>query len=181
MNNEEKYSKVIGFLKGSGPVMENKERMKEDIMREINGSKERFTIRDRIVYYLFGWVDNYWLRGAMATAAILFTGIFIIQQVVLANRINHLEKNLIRSVNNVTNAYEPDQGISHKVLLEMVFEEQAKDDSITVSRSDLLRLLKNYQELLDNYDHIKQDVDADRKIRRILRHGNGKNSGQDES
>jgi hypothetical protein len=180
MNNKEKYSKLIGSLRNSIPVLTDKKRLADNIMGEIQSSEERFTLRERLVYYLFGWVDNYWLRGTMATAAILFTGIFIIQQVVLANRINHLERNLIRSV-NIDNGYKPDQEINHKVLLDLVFDEQMMGDSITVARSDLLKLLKNYQELLDNYDNIKQGFNMDREIQKIIKRGIDENATDDES
>jgi hypothetical protein len=180
MNNDEKYFKVVGSLRSSRPVLRDKERLADNIMEEVYSSHDKLTFREKLVYYLFGWVDNYWLRGTMATAAILFTGIFIIQQVLLANRINNLERNLIRTV-NTGNVYEPEQEINHKVLLDLVFEELEMEDSITVSRSDLLKLLKNYQELLDNYDNISRDYNKDREIQKIIRRSNDKSTGNDES
>ncbi len=180
MSNEEKYLKVIGSLKSSRPVLTDKKRLADNILGKIHTSQEKFTFGERLVYSLFGWVDNYWLRGTMATAAILFTGIFIIQQVLLANRINNLERNLIRTV-NTGNGYEPGQEINHAVLLDLVLKEDTSEDSITVSRADLLRLLKNYQALLDNYDNISRDFDKDREIQKILKQGIQESTGKDNS
>jgi hypothetical protein len=170
MNNGEKYVKIIGLLKRSRPEFKNTERVTERIMREIGDSKIQSTSRDRLVHNLFGWVDNYWWRVAMATAAFAFVGIFILQQVVLTGRINRLERNMIK-LDFSAQGYDRDQEINHSVLLDMVFEEQVNEDSITVSRSDLLRLLKSYQELLENYHEIKPGFDMNAKIQKVVKKG----------
>jgi hypothetical protein len=156
MNNQDKYFRVIRTLKSNKPVLSDKEKLRDDIMRRIQGSMEKTTFNKKLGNYLFGWADISWIRGAMAAAAVLFIGIFITQQIIITNRINNLEKQLIRTVNTI-NRREPDLGIMQKVLLNTVVRDQMMEDSITVSRSDLEELLNSYLELQENYENLKQN------------------------
>ncbi len=159
MNTEDKYSKVIGTLKGNRPVLENRERLTDDIMREIRASSEKFPLQERLGYYLFGWVNVYWLRGTMAVAAILLIGFFIFQQVVIADRLSNMEEQLVQTVNTINgNRPDRDLGGNQKILMKTVLKDQMMDDSITVSRSDLEELLNNYQELRENYEIDQKSV-----------------------
>jgi hypothetical protein len=167
MDKEEKYRKVIDTLKKSRPDFKGKEHLTDRIMREIGAPKSQSAPRERLFYSFFGWVDHSWLRLTMATAAFLLAGVFIIQQVVMADRINQLENHMIRA-GYAAPEYDLDQGINHSVLLDLVVRDQVYKDSITVSRSDLIRLLKNYQELLQNYHEINPDFNMDREIQKII-------------
>ena len=156
MNQEDKYLKAIKALKSNSPVITNKERMTNDIMRRIKESSEELSIQEKLAYYFFGWVNIYWLRGAMAAAAVLFTGFFVVQQLNFANRVDNLEKQSVR-MENMINGREPVLGMNQRILINMVIKNQMKEDSITVSTSDLEELLNNYWELLKNYENTKQD------------------------
>ena len=157
MNNENRYLKAIKLLKSNKPVLANRERLTDDIMRRVKESSEKFSLQEKLVNSLFGWVNIYWLRGTMAVAAALIIGFFIIQQVIIADRLNSLEKQLVRTV-NLINGHEPDHGIMQKVLLKMV---KTDEDSITVSKSDLEDLLNSYLELQKNNENTKQGFGLD--------------------
>lgn len=168
MNKTDKYSKVIEVLKGNKPVLADKEKLTDDIMRRIHEPVEKFTFQEKLANYLFGWTEIGWIRGTMAIAATVFIGFFIIQQLVITDRINTLEKQLIKTVNTI-NTQEPDLGIMQKVLLNIVAKDQMAEDSITISKSDLEELLNSYLELQENYDNMEQNADVNSYLQKIIR------------
>lgn len=180
MNKTDKYSKVIEVLRGNKPVLANKEKLTDDIMRRIQEPVEKFTFQEKLSNYLFGWADIGWIRGTMAIAATVFIGFFIIQQLVITDRINSLEKQLIRTVNTI-NTQEPDLGIMQKVLLNIVAKDQLTEDSITISSSDLEELLNSYLELQENYDNIEQNADVNSYLQKIIRQNLEEGANNDES
>ncbi|MBE9512368.1 MAG: hypothetical protein IMY71_15960 [Bacteroidetes bacterium] len=180
MNKTDKYSKVIEVLKGNKPVLVNKEKLTDDVMIRIQEPVEKFTFQEKLSNYLFGWADIGWIRGTMAIAAMVFIGIFIIQQLVITDRINSLEKQLIRTVNTI-NTQEPELGIMQKVLLNIVVKDQLTKDSITISRSDLEELLNSYLELQENYDNMEQNAGINSYIQKMLRRNLEEGANDDES
>ncbi len=175
MNKDDHYYKVIENLKSSKPTLTDREELIDRIMNKIHVKGERMSIQKIVSQYLFGWAEVKWIRGAMALAATLFIGIFIIQQVVITDRINSLEKQLVKTVNTLQ-PQEPDLGIMQKVFLNVVAKDQMADDSITVSRSDLEELLNSYLELKKDLDELKENRRVEsyiqKKIRENIEKGN---------
>ena len=181
MNKINKYSKVIEVLKGNKPVLANKEKLTENIMKRIQEPVEKFTFQEKLANYLFGWAEIGWIRGTMAIAATVFIAFFTVQQVIINDRVNTLEKQLIRTVNSI-NTHEPDLGIMQKVLLNMVAKDHMAGDSITISRSDLEELLNSYIELQENHDNMEQNTGVNsyiqNKIRKNLEKGDNENESE---
>ncbi|UCG28291.1 MAG: hypothetical protein JSV24_02730 [Bacteroidales bacterium] len=180
MKKNEKYSKVIEVLKGNKPTLDNKEELIDAVMQKIQWKSQRVTVYEKLSNYLFGWTDFVWIRGTMTIAATVFIGIFIIQQIVITDRINSLEKQLVKTVNTLQ-IQEPDLGIMQKILLKIVAKDQMAEDSVTISRSDLEELLNSYQELQEDYEKIKQDAGLEPYIRKVLRRNIQNNENDDES
>ena len=168
MNKSEKYNKVIKILNANKPVLTDKGKLTDDVMNKISKSVEKTTIRKLTGKYLFGWTEIGWMRRAMAVVAVIFLGIFIVQQLVITDRINSLEKQLIRTVNNIS-TQDPDLGIMQKSLLNLLAKDQIEDDSITISRSDLEELMNSYIRLHDKYNKMKQNADVDSYIQKIIK------------
>ena len=180
MNKTDKYSKVVEVLKGNKPVLANKEKLTDDIMRRIQEPVKKFAFQEKLTNYLFGWAEIRWIRGTMAIAATVFIGFFIIQQLVITDRINTLEKQLIKTVNTI-NTQEPDLGIIQRVLLNMVTKDQMMEDSIIISISDLEELLNSYLELDRNYENTNQNVNVNSYLQKIIRQNLKEGANNDES
>ena len=180
MNNPDKYSQIIKALRSNRPGLSDKEKLTDDIMKRIQSSEDKTTFHQKLGNYLFGWAYHSWIRGVMTAAAVLFIGIFITQQIIITKRISNLEKQLIRTVNTLNN-HEPDLGIMHKVLLNMVARDRIKEDSITISTSDLEELLNSYLELQDNYEILKQTYGLEPYIQDMIRRSLEDNTNPDKS
>ncbi len=179
MNKDVHYSNLIEKLKGNKPALSDREELIDEIMQKIRAAEKRTTVPEKLSHFLFGWADVVWIRGAMALAATLFIGIFIIQQVVITDRINSLEKQLVRTVNTLQ-TQEPDLGIMQKVFLNVVAKDQMADDSITVSRSDLEELLNSYLELKKDYDEMKENRGIESYIQKKIRQNLKKENDDNE-
>jgi len=180
MNNSNKYSKVIKVLRENEPALDNKEKLTDEIMRRIIGPEEKLIPQAKFSSYLFGWTEIGWIRGAMGVAAVLIIGVFIIQQLIITDRINSLEKQLIRTVHTINN-HEPDLGIMQKVMFNIVTKDHTVEDSITISRSDLEELLDSYMELEENYETIKQDAGLESFFNKIIKRNLKEKISDDES
>jgi len=177
MNNEDKYLKAIRILKGHRPVLTNKEKLTDDIMKRIGDSSEKSSLLEKSVNHLFRWVDIYWLRGAMAVAAAFFAGLFIIQQLVITNRLNNLEDQLVKTINTI-NGHDPDPGMMQRVFMNMIMTEE---DSIKVSKSDLEALLNSYLEMQKKYEVDRLNIVPEKYMRYRIRKNPKESTNDDES
>ena len=180
MDTRDKYSEIIKALRSNKPVLSDKEKLTDDIMKRIHRPEDKTTFHQKLGYYMFGWADHSLIRRAMAAAAILFIGIFITQQIVITNRISNLEKQLRRTVNTI-NGRKPDLGIMHKVLLNMLARDQIQEDSITISTSDLEELLNSYLELQENYEDLRKSFGLEPFIQDMIRRSMEDNPNVDKS
>ncbi len=157
MNHEDKYKNLLERLKASEPKLTNKEQLTRDIISSIHPSVqkgERSTKQPIKPALLFSWTSISWLRHSLTAAAAIFLGIIIVQQMVLSNRMNRLERQLVSSVNNKVN-YEAGISIKEKVLIKYFSLQAGEDlklshtegDSITLSRKDLEKFIKEYWEI----------------------------------
>jgi len=180
MKEEDKYKLAIKALKGNRPVLSDKERLTENIMARIRESSEKLSFQEKLVLYLFGWFNIYWMRGTMAAAALIFAGLFIVQQLFIADRLNKLEKQLVRTEKTI-NSQEPNLGINQKILLNMVVKNQLLGDSIIVSTADLEELLIHFLELQTDQQDIKQNVGLNPFIEKRIKRSREESDNDDES
>ena len=177
MKNDDRYQKVITALKNNEPVLNDREKLTDEIMNSIRKPAERDAGQESMLAVLFGWSGNYWLRGAMAAVASVFVVFFIIQQVSLNERLNRIEDQLVRTENTLDNA-RPEFGTMQKVLLNMVV---SGEDSITVSRSDLEELMNSYLELQENDAEPKGRYELNPELEKRFRKKAEKSLKSDES
>lgn len=148
MNGNTNYQKVIRVLKKNPPVLRDKESLTDSIMRGITPFSRDASMREQAASPLFGWVHLFWVRGVMTLAAACFMGLFIAQQFMIANRLNDLERQLVRTVPSSMEG-EEDLGILPAVFFNVMFKNLQQEDSVQVSRADLELLLNNYREMMN--------------------------------
>jgi len=90
MITKDKYSKVTETLRKNKPVLSSKEELVNRVMRNLAAPGKSPSLIEVTGNYLFGWASIDWMRKLMASAAILFFGFFIYQQVTLLGRVNRL-------------------------------------------------------------------------------------------
>lgn len=167
MKKEEKYRKVIERLKKVEPVLEDKEQLTNKIMSSISKVPKTSETQEKMFYFFFGWVRNPWMRLAMASITILFLVVFSYQQFIIGKRISSLEYQLSMT-ENVSKTEEAGMAISQRVMIKILSRTQ-EDDSITVSKDDLEKLLNSYLELQENYESLKPAEQKSPLFRELIR------------
>ena len=132
MIDNKEYDKLVEMLKKNQPLLHNKTQLVEKVLSQTTTKGSRNNMP--LYAYLFGWASVGWIRNSMSTAAAIFLGVFIIQQVLLNKRFNQLEQQIVRSINGMEQL-DSRIGIKEKVLVNLLTN-QSKD-SITISTTDL--------------------------------------------
>ncbi|HCC70807.1 MAG TPA: hypothetical protein DEQ09_06620 [Bacteroidales bacterium] len=140
------YNRIINKLRVFKPEIENRESLKESVMDRIGNEQSRPD-------YFFWWTEIRWLRRSMTIAASVIIGIFIIQQVLIANRIDKLEGRMISINTEKILEMQRENVIVNSVVMKNK-EASRFADSILVSRDDLLSLIREYRMLQEKYDGI---------------------------
>lgn len=159
------YQKLLNTLKKSQPGPVNREGFKEGLMERIRemDEKDSSASMPNLLDLLFGWVENKWLRWSVSTVAFCLLIVFTLQQTGLNMRISKLEKQLIQYESESLKNRGADFG--HRVFYKLYTN--ADQDSITVSRDDLEKLLQEYQTLKDGskeQEPVLKDSDATYKL-----------------
>jgi len=168
MITKDKYSRVTETLRKNKPVLSSKEELVNRVMRNLTSPGKNPSLIEVTGNYLFGWASIDWMRKLMASAAILFFGFFIYQQVTLMGRVNRLEMKIVHSSSPQSGLKSPPD-LKQKLFFEMVNRQEEKHDSITISSGDLDDLLQSYSDLQESYDKIKHQIKENSYINRILK------------
>ena len=147
MTGNKEYNKVVELLKKKQPVLHNKTQLVENVLNKTTTKSSKHHLR--MYAYLFGWASVGWIRNSMSTAAAIFLGFFIIQQVLLNKRLNQLEQQIVRSINGLEQL-DSKIGIKEKVLVNLLTNKSK--DSITISTTDLNTFLEAYIELEESQE-----------------------------
>ncbi|MEA1896191.1 MAG: hypothetical protein U9N53_00855 [Bacteroidota bacterium] len=147
MTGNKEYNKVVELLKKNRPVLHNKTQLVENVLSQATTKDSKHQLS--IFAYLFRWTSVGWIRNSMSTAAAIFLGFFIIQQLLLNKRLNSLEQQIVRSINGIEQL-DSKIGLKEKVLVSLLTN-QSKD-SITISTTDLNNFLEAYIELQESQE-----------------------------
>ena len=86
-----KYERITDILKKSRPVLTGSEAIEENVMERIR-DKRKVNENYNILDHLFGWVYIGWVRNGLVAASVLIIAFFAVQQSIILNRINNLER-----------------------------------------------------------------------------------------
>lgn len=168
------YEKAVGFLKKNKPVLTDKELLVKKVMQNLTGLPARSSLPKMAGRYLFSWVYVGWVRKTMATAAILFFGFFIFQQLTLNKRVARLESRMIKS--SITPPdFRTTPDLKQRLFFELVARKTGDTDSITLSKDDFSEFLQSYSDLQAKYEKIKKHVKKDSFLDKVLKKNLDKN------
>lgn len=167
METDVKYRRLIRNLGRNKPVLSEKEELVNGIMAGIALRRERsLRLPASPDNFLFTWTRNGWFRGLMAGAASLLIGVFIYQQVIMNRRITGLEKQLVAAAQHPVL---PGPDAEKLLILETLQELQSGNDSVTLSRADLLRLMELYAGSADPYLALEKGSSYSHLLKNLLR------------
>ena len=147
MKRDETYKKVIRKLKESDTDFTQKDFIVERVMQQISESGSKKMTGTRLNLSTGNWV-----RWSLSTAAAAFIILFFSQQIMIANRLDKLEGQLVQTDETIE-VERSSMAPSHRVVLRLISER--KFDSITVARDDLEKMLKEYMKMQDELNEMK--------------------------
>lgn len=155
MKDFDKLENIVKRLKENKPELTGRENLTSGILKNIQKSGRSNSWENNVNNSLFGWTHVSWLRKTMSLAAMLLIGVFVYQQITINERINRIEKRLIK---NFIPSDDASIGIGRmqQIYLEALGKEDIAEDSITVSASDLNNLLDAYLELEEKLEKTKR-------------------------
>jgi len=175
MNKEGKYEGVVRMLRSNNPELKDKENLVDQVMHRIDRPQEGSAIRGKLDSYLFGWTDTYWVRTVMSIAAMFFFCFFLGQQLVMWNRLNTLEEQIVDPAVQ-TGMPGTDPGMLHSTFLNVALKDLQTGDSIKVSRDELEALLEDYNRMKERLNSLQPASDQESRMKRLLM----KNAGKDD-
>jgi hypothetical protein len=90
---------LIRQLKMSRPVLDT-ESLANEVEKRILSQKQKISYTDRLLSWIFAWVNINWFRRVMVTASFSIVIIFIWQQAVIIERLENLERRYYQPLNN---------------------------------------------------------------------------------
>ncbi|MCB9013480.1 MAG: hypothetical protein H6539_05515 [Bacteroidales bacterium] len=143
-NTEDKYRRLIDRLRENKPELEGADDLTDSIMRKIRRESEKGMNPGDILNWLFAWAGIPWLRNSLTAAMFATIFFFIFQFSSLNRKIDKLESRLIqREYNYYQSPYS-----SAETMGKYIFPSSSSiNDSINVSRKDLMNLLNEYEKL----------------------------------
>lgn len=130
--------------------------VKEKIL-QATGSSKRIVFADYIHFLLYSWIEIRWLRRSLVFASAIVLVMIFVQQAVVIERIDTLEKRIIST--NTTNILEFQKETMHaNSMIYTITDSYYESDSVSVSTRDLVSLVKSYRELQAKYDELKKSA-----------------------
>ena len=166
MEQEENYKKLIDSLKFSEPEMGDKEAFAQNILQEIRKETKKSSALDQLDKFLFGWTESFRWRLAVAAASIFLVAFFIRQQLMVSSNLEEMEGKLSTIVDKIDSPKEPD--IMQKAVLKLILNKQ-NQDSVKLSREEFENFIKDYQQLKEENNRLKENADeASKKEERTI-------------
>ncbi len=153
MNREDTYKKLTRKLRESNVKFAKKEEIGQKVLSQISEGRDTKKI---LLKSFYSWTEVKWLRWSISTAAVLFIAIFFSQQVLISARLSKLEGQLVKTENNVQSG-EKSIPPSHRLIMNLISDR--KFDSVTVSKEDLEDLFKEYMNLQEEIEDLKNGAD----------------------
>jgi hypothetical protein len=153
MRKEDAYRKLTNKLKDSEVEFHGKQKVKQNVINHLSNNRSQNKLILRSFYDLS---EVKWLRWSISAAAVLFIGIFFSQQVLISKRIDNLEKQIVQTENSVQPRVEA-ISTSHRMILNLITDQNL--DSVTVSKSDLDALFKEYADMQKNIEDLRKGID----------------------
>lgn len=162
---EKKYEEIIKLLRKSSPEFHDQEEMEENVMKIIEGSRQKANQSETFFDYLFWWADIGWVRKSLVFASILIVVIFGYQQTVMLKRLSNLNNQPVITGNQMV-TYS-----SLKLRDDYLFlsgYENLNLKNLKTTDKRVKKLVKSYNELREKYKELEKLIDEDPELKKFI-------------
>ncbi len=141
MEDNDHYKKLVGRLRNTKPEAGDKEERVNNITVILRSGAKRSGIYYQKGLSLFSWAESRIARWGLVTAAIILGTFFIIQQLVLLDRVNQIESHLKKVTVSGERAGSNRRDGASRLVMTGLSMGMVRTDSILISVEDLMLLM----------------------------------------
>jgi len=162
----DKYEKVLNVLRHSSPLMKSSEKLEIEVMNTVLSRKRSGSDINDLVYFIFGWTYNVWVRRSLITAATVMVLVFLFQQGIILKQINQLSVKInagdwsAPAVNKVD--------LSKSMLLYRFRSRILPNGSKDISDKKVDDLLKSIDHLKTQYKDLHDLIEKDPELKKLI-------------
>ena len=163
---DERYERVIKFLKNAKPGSDSASETAEKVWKEICVKIIQRNNRPDLIDILFGWTCISWVRRSLVAASLFLVVMFAFQQGMIIRQINHLSRQI-----EIYQKDAPDITPEYKGKSMLLFS--LPDDRLKVFRKDekekqLEQLLRSIDHLRVEYKNLHQVIESDPELKKLI-------------
>ncbi len=163
----EKYERVLEFLKQAKPVLDSTDEIEEKVTGT-GSQRDRKQGRDlsELIDFLFGWTYITWVRRSLITASVFLVLVFVFQQSLIMNQINNLSRQI--------DTYEKDaSGVSSENLNRRMLMYRLSDKRFPLvkkseSEKQLEKLFRSIDEFEKEYKDLHNMIEQDPELKKLI-------------
>jgi hypothetical protein len=163
----EKYNKVLELLRKSEPVLNSADEIVEKVLKTISKRElKHHADLSEVLDFMFSWTYNVWVRRSLITAAAVMVIVFIFQQGVILNQINHLSRQINTNgwdASSVNTRY-----LNNSTLMFRFKGKLFPAGKATVSDKKVEELLRSIDDLKKEYKDLHELIENDPELKRLI-------------
>jgi hypothetical protein len=158
MKNDEKYLRVVTFLRSVKPRITGIDDFEETIVKRIKSGIRQKSVPD-VFEILFGWIYIRWIRYCMVTASVMLLILFIFQQTIILKGINNLNDRSIINGNGKVISSRDD--FEEQVMILKLNSYRFSKGNLEIPEKQIEQLLESYTQLQDKYSDLIKMIEED--------------------
>jgi hypothetical protein len=162
----EKYERVLKFLKQAKPVLDSTDQIEEKVMESISRDRNQGRDLSEFIDFIFGWTYIAWVRRSLITASAFLVLVFVFQQSLIMNQINNLSRQI--------DTYEKDaSGVSSENLNRRMLMYRLSDKRFPLvkkseSEKQLEKLFRSIDEFEKEYNDLHNMIEQDPELKKLI-------------
>jgi FKBP-type peptidyl-prolyl cis-trans isomerase (trigger factor) len=163
---DNKYDRVLNFLRNSKPDLKNVDVITEKVMRQLQEEKSKITFTELLLDFFFGWVYIGWVRKSMVTAVLAIAVLFIYQNAQIIRQMKDLSGQRIQNGSVVmTNLRD---NLIDQLRIFKLTGKSISDEKITVSEKEIDEMIRSLNKLQVKYKDVINLIENDPELKKYV-------------
>jgi CHASE3 domain sensor protein len=162
----EKFDKVLDLLRKSKPLVDSSDDIEREVIKRITRISQSGLYFSEPIDFLFRWIYIRWVRRSLITASIVLVMVFVYQQRIILKRIEVVSRQTV--VVNKENNSLPAEEIEKLLMIYRNTGRRFPSKTITISESQLKKLLESVNELQIKYKDLENLIEGDPELEKLI-------------
>lgn len=156
---KERYEKAVKILRGSKPVLSNREMLEDTVIGTIRDKKHKQGMISAFIESIYGWIYIGWVRRSLVGAALIMFSVFLYQQADILRSVRSLEKEVVSIKSG-----QPSVNIRDLERRLTIFKKSSNinsENKIEIDESQLKEFVDSYKDLELRYEYLNRMIQGD--------------------